>query len=393
MAQNKVSADLAKVREQPLGNRWIPGGNPAIETSDAFIVRKVNAEMEEAERLGPIKQICGPLRYLGEYHLLGGDDKAGKSKFSWNMIRAAATGASMIPHLPNQAGPLRCGIWDYELSPPAFKDRYEKHIKEQNLDIYIARHNFRSARWASFKGIERAKAITDEIGNVVFKFGLQCICIDNPMAALSDVSKTDEFRMFYEGMMAIRQEIMEAGDFFSYDLPMHLIKEAQGRRRRQKDEEDAFSQKTDIRGSGGVASLAGSVCEIRPSQFDPSIHLLEVYDTRHGDVEIDKDKQAYAFRVSHAPGDWSYEYIGIEAKADHFGKGRKGPDPTATDNYLHTRIKALHGQGRTQREIYQAFKDETPDNQKCPVSVKSIGKYLRGWGLEPNGKQFGHGGH
>ena len=363
--------------------------------------RRTLAEELNAGKKSKIHRLQGCLLYSNEYHILGGDDKAGKSTFAMAMALAAARGESIVPDQPNSAGPVRVGYFDWELSPEAFVERYGELLNDDELSNWftVFRPKFRDEAWSLD---DRIKVILQAIRERVIEHNLQLVVLDNPLAFLPDMSSNREFSKFAEGLNAIIEEVKAMGRWVCFLLPVHLTKQAQDRRNNGNAKEQ-MSRKTDIRGAGAVSSLAAAVYEIRPSQVDPDKSLLMLWDTRHDRPDFDTTKKAIAFRSIKEPGNWRLEYEGLEFISNHFGLNQGQTLNERQDNLqrIQGRVKILHSRGLTSRQIHSELKKEEVQNKRqqaeaigdpfddskvqAPIGLNTIGDLLRGWGLTPNG--------
>lgn len=365
--------------------------------------RTISEEIAEGHRLGPIHRLMGPMLYSTDYLLLGGDDKAGKSTFAFNMALNLANGDTFAPGFEcDYKGPIVVGYLDWELSPQAFAERFGKLLNRKSCAdrLHVLRPDFRSEQW---QGQDRIQLLIKMIRAWILEKGINVLIADNPMAFLPDISSGKDWTKFSEGLKGIEQEVKAAGGWVTYVLLMHITKEAQKRRSYAGSREE-LSQKADIRGGSGVASFAGTVAEIRKSPIDEDLLLLIIFDTRHDKLPFDPNLEAVAFRRDYTPGSWLLQYEGLELIANHFGahNGKAIVEQKNTEEFWERRVRNLHQQGLSNREIYLKLQEEHRADEiakgatkekaaklKAPIGEKRISILIKGWGWEPNGTRFG----
>ena len=374
-----------------------------MELLELLSCRTISEEIAEGHRLGPIHRLMGPMLYSTDYFLLGGDDKAGKSTFAFNMALNLANGDTFAPGFEcDYKGPIVVGYLDWELSPQAFAARFGELLSDKSCAdrLHVLRPDFRSAEW---QGQDRIQLLIKLIRAWILEKGINVLIADNPMAFLPDISSGKDWTKFSEGLKGIEQEVKAAGGWVTYVLLMHITKEAQKRRSYAGSREE-LSQKADIRGGSGVASFAGTVAEIRRSPIDEDLLLLIIFDTRHDKLPFDPNVEAVAFRRNYSPGCWLLQYEGLELIANHFGahNGKAIVEQKNKDGYWEKRVRYLHGMGLSSNKIHSHLHQEAKEQAtqegatkeeaaklQAPIGARKIGFLLKGWGLKPNGTQIG----
>lgn len=348
-------------------------------------------EIENAKTEPPNLMLCGSLMWTNEYTVLGGDDKAGKSKFIEAWAWRALEGKEFIPgnscEVP--AKDLWIGCIDLELSSSA---NYKRHGKR--LEKWKGTKRFLKIR-PDFKTqdpkADPVDTLIELIEQFVWSTGRNVVIVDNLLAALGDISDNPTFIKFRTGLMRIIQERKEAGFWLAFVILIHLTKDAQSRRQEQHS---ANSRKADFRGAGAMQSLAGSVMEIRPSTSVDGLSLLIVFNTRHGDSEVNFDKgTAYAFKPDHTEGQWDMHFDHVAQIRDHFGKSKPQAPPAISEasklgKGIEDQIVSLYGLGKSVNAIHKEMKARAGAGNSSP-SRQSITEFLKATGREPNGRKFG----
>lgn len=381
---NELDQSIKAARSINARSRWREGGNEDVAT-DGLIIRSAKEHLEQAEKEPPIKLLCGSLVTTGEGHILGGDDRAGKSKFMWNLSRSIVLREQFMSDCTLEDVNMRIGIFDLELKPAHYKQRFKKQIEQEDLQNLKIINRDWGNRKAWTKG-DHAEAIVDKIGNAVMRHGLHLMIVDNTTAVLGDISDNKEYRHYWEGLRYLQHEVTEGGGHFGYVNIGHLTKEAQGRRRKNRGGQEGYSLPQDIRGAGIAQSFAGSVMEIRPSSNVPNVSCLHHWNARNGALAIDPYTQCYAFDTSHAIGDFSYHYRGIETNAQHFGDGASHMhDEDQHTKFWDSHMLKLHSKGFSNNQIAKELKTLNHNTTPRGYSKDGIARKLKGHGRNANG--------
>jgi len=301
-------------------------------------------------------QLLGAFMYANNVHILGGDDRAGKSKFAISMLASLLRKEELIPGVTvNEYNkPLVCGVLDFELSDDTQEQRHGKLYGEfaDKNQLYTIRIQAEKAAEVS----DRVQHILDVLEAAVNLYNLDVVLWDNVMAWLGDeVSKNEPASRLYWGLKAIIERRNKSGRILSFVLILHLTKDAQDRR--EEIGAVAQSRRSDIRGAGALQSLSASVMELRQSGMDEEQAILIHFNTRHAKGEnMASHGKGYAFNVTHAPGDWAHEFLEVVDLQHHFGKSlSKAPADVQraanTDASLVKAILNLNAKGKNNSQI------------------------------------------
>lgn len=301
-------------------------------------------------------QLLGAFMYANNVHILGGDDRAGKSKFAISMLASLLRKEELIPGVTvNEYNkPLVCGVLEFELTDDTQEQRHGKLYGE-----FAGKNRLYTIRIEADKAAnvcDRVKHILDVIEAAVNLYNLDVVLWDNPMAWLGDdISKNEICSRLYWGLKAIIERRNKLGFILSFTLLMHLTKSAQDRR--EELGAVALSRKNDIRGGGALQSLSASVMELRQSGMDEEQAILIHFNTRHAKGEnMASHGKGYAFNVTHTPGDWAHEFLEVVELKHHFGKNlSEAPADVQraanTDASLVQAILNLNAKGKDNTEI------------------------------------------
>lgn len=355
-----------------------------------WIIHEAGEELEAASKTLENYQLVGSLVYANEVHILGGDDRSGKSKFAISILASMLRGKEIIPGFAMEANsPLACGVVDLELNAKTADKRHGKLLDEfKNQGRF---YTIRPKASELTDVTDRVTAMLEMIEYAVNLTNINVLLFDNVLAWLGDdVSDNKIYMKLYYGLKAIIERRNNAGHICSLLLLMHITKSAQDRR------EDlgaaANSRRSDIRGAGAMQSTSASVMEIRQSGMDEEQAILIHYNTRHAKGEnLAKHGRGYAFNVTHKPRDWAHEFIGVVELKNHFGKNfsqasTEVKNASRLDPSLAKAIKNLHSHGHSnsaiEKKIKEVYGKGSPDR-------KTVKKLLDASGLKTNGIQFG----
>ena len=356
-----------------------------------WLVYDESQELKAAATEPPNYCLFGPYIYANEYTVVGGDDKAGKTKFIEAWAWRALEGKEFIPGMPCEVDPkdLWIACLDFELSPSANAKRNGSRLEkwEHTGRYKRIRPDFKNQDPTA----DPVDALLEIIRHTVFALGRNVIIVDNILAAIGDVSDNLTFLRLRHGLMRIIQERKESGHWLSIILLIHLTKDAQGRRH----ERDArMSRKSDLRGAGAMQSMAGSVMEVRQSSLVEGLTLVQLFNTRHTFAEVNFDRgTAHAFKADHTEGKWDMHYDHVAKIADHFGKAKPQAPHEVSEasnlgKHIEDQIVSLYGMGQSNNAIFKELKERAGTNNPSP-SRDSIATFLRATGREPNGQKFG----
>lgn len=157
-------------------------------------VRTGNQVMIDAAKAPAMPPIMGPLLLKGEMSFLFAKPGLGKSILGVQLSVAAALGEDVFPNiLPNEAGPLNTGFFDFELMDNEFFTRYSEPGNPGN--VYQFPNNwFRVDINPEFtdlpEGMNFDKYALREIETAIVAHELEFVIIDN-LTALSASSSSD----------------------------------------------------------------------------------------------------------------------------------------------------------------------------------------------------------
>lgn len=355
-----------------------------------WTVHEASKELQTASTTLENYQLIGSLVYANEVHVLGGDDRAGKSKFAISMLASILRRKELIPGFHLEAtSPIVCGLLDFELTAKTAEKRHGKLLKE-----YADKNLFYTIRPIASElaaVTDRVDEILKAIESIVNAKNLNVLLWDNVLAWLGDdVSDNKIYMKLYYGLKAIIERRNKEGHLLSFILVMHITKSAQDRR--EELGAAATSRRSDIRGAGAMQSTSASVMEIRQSGMDEDQAILIHFNTRHAKGEnLAKHGKGYAFNVTHEPGDWAHEFLNVVELEYHFGKSlSQAPlevkKAGELDNSLIQSIKNLHSKGLSNSQIQSGIQEI---HGKGSPTRKTIAKLLAAEGLTANGKKFG----
>jgi hypothetical protein len=359
-----------------------------------WIVRDEAQELEQAKKEPRNLPLCGYLMWTNEVTVVGGDDRAGKTKFIDAWAWRALEGKEFIPGMDCAvpAHDLRIGGLDFELTAGANATRNSKRLEKwRGTGRYV------KLRPDYAEPDEPGKDLVDTMLEVIEAFvwthNRNVILWDNVMAAIGDISDNATYIKLHKGLKAIIERRKKAGFWLAIIVFVHLTKNAQDRREEKGG--DAMSRKSDFRGAGAMQITAGSVFEVRPSGSVENLALLILFNTRHGKALVQKDEgTAWAFQMDHTEGHWDMHYDHVACIKDHFGKTRHGTasvdvaDAANIPREIQDQIISLHGKGWSINAIHKELKARVDTKGKSP-SRQAITTMLKARGLESNGKKFG----
>ena len=359
---------------------------------DGWVWNDEAAELAEAADQLDNVPLCGPFIYTNEVHIIGGDDKAGKTAFVVSLVRSIIKGEDFVPGYPTEVPGPNVGILDVELRAKNNIKRNGKLLEEfeGKRRVFMGRPNYRKLNI----GNDRVQFILNEMRQRIVMFNLHLFVFDNIVAWLGDdASKNDVTTRLFEGIRAIIEERNEEGHHVSFILIAHLTKMAKDRRFGNGEEK---SRPSDIRGSGGLQSTAGAVMEVRTSQRDKNQSIVHLFNSRHipPDNLADEGK-GFAFHVIREPGKWRHEFLDIVDLDAHFGaNAKKSTAPVEVqqaakiDPSLGALILSLNEKmsaNKIEKHLEEAYRG-TP--VKTPKR-KAITAYVKACGAEPFGKKIG----
>lgn len=363
------------------------------EKAERFAVKGWRLNDEEAEisqageELGNVP-LFGGLIVSNEVSILGGDDRAGKTKFCMAMTAAMLEAREFIPGFECEIQEPIILVLDLELNANGNVKRnrslWEKFKGRKR--VYTLRPEYSEMD----SGADDVGQILDVIEKAVNSTGAHLLIFDNILAWLGDgASNNDTTTKLYRGLKAIIERRNALGKSFSVLLLAHLTKSAQDRR--EESGAMAKSRKSDIRGSGGMQSTAAAVMELRESGASENQSVLIVFNTRHAKPEnLSKHGKGYAFEVSHKPGDWKHEFLSVVDLSHHFGENQSAApieikQASKIDASLAATIRHLHSKKESDNKIHKALKDSMG---KDAPSRATVSAWMRAHGLEANGKQY-----
>ena len=356
-----------------------------------WTVHEASKELQTASTTLENYQLIGSLVYANEVHVLGGDDRAGKSKFAISMLASILRRKELIPGFHLEAtSPIVCGLLDFELTAKTAEKRHGKLLKE-----YADKNLFYTIRPIASElaaVTDRVDEILKAIESIVNAKNLNVLLWDNVLAWLGDdVSDNKIYMKLYYGLKAIIERRNKEGHFLSFILVMHITKSAQDRR--EELGAAATSRRSDIRGAGAMQSTSASVMEIRQSGMDEDQAILIHFNTRHAKGEnLAKHGKGYAFNVTHEPGDWAHEFLNVVELEYHFGKNLSSAPADVqraanTDDSLVKAILNLNARGMNNSEIKRKIesvhgkhtisRQRIIDVLKCNARKSPLSKQLR----------------
>lgn len=341
---------------------------------------------EELENL----PVCGPILWSNEVHILGGDNRAGKTKFCVSLVSALVRKEEFAPGFICEIPQIRVLILDLELRSTNNVKRHARLWEEFKGHKRIWTLRPRYSEMPSTDE-ERVDTILSVIEDAVEASEIDLIVFDNILAWLGNkASDNDTTQRLHDGFRAMIERQNKKGRHLAVLLLAHLTKEAQ--KNRLKSEAPFEVNPADIRGSGGLQSGSAVVMELRPSQAAKEQTILMLHNTRHAKPEnLAEHFKGYAFKTSHEVGNWSHSYLDIVDLKHHFGPNanaapievkQAGNFDASTIDQLHQ----LHREGHSYSEMERIMRKRQPDR---PVNRKAIGEYFRNKGWTPNKKQFG----
>lgn len=348
-------------------------------------------ELQAAATEPPNYSLCGPYIYANGYTVVGGDDKAGKTKFIEAWAWRALEGKEFIPGMPCEVDPkdLWIACLDFELSPSANAKR-----NGSRLEKWRGTGRYKKIR-PDFKNqdptADPVDALLEVIEHTALSLNRNVIIVDNILAAIGDVSDNQTFLKLRHGLMRIIQERKEAGHWLTIILLIHLTKGAQDRR---QEHDASISRKSDLRGAGAMQSMAESVMEVRRSSLVEGLTLVLLFGTRHTFAEVSFDRgTAHAFKTDHTVGKWDMHYDHVAQIVDHFGKSRpQAPHEVSEASKLgrdiENQIVSLYGMGKSDNAIHKELKQRAGTGNPSP-SRDSIATFLRATGRPSHGRKFG----
>lgn len=358
-------------------------------TRPGWVLNDEQAELQQAKEELENLSLCGPLLWSNEVHVLGGDNRAGKTKFCVSMVGALIRGYEFAPGFTCGIDNIKVLILDLELRSTNNVKRHGQLWQEfkGHKRIWTLRPRYSEME----HGADRVDYILNVIEEAVEASDIDLIVFDNILAWLGDkASDNDTTTRLFEGFRAMIERRNDKGRHVAVLLLAHLTKEAQKKRLNKSLALELTS--ADIRGSGGMHSTSAVVMELRPSNAVEDQTILIQYNTRHAKrVNLAEHGKGYAFQTSHADGNWTHTFLDIVDVHHHFGPNvstapievkQAGNFDASTVHQL----QQLYRDGKGWAEMEKIMRKRQPDR---PVNRKAIAEYFKNLGWAPNKKKFG----
>jgi len=358
-------------------------------TRPGWVLNDENGELQQAKEELENLSLCGPLLWSNEVHVLGGDNRAGKTKFCVSMVGALIRGVEFAPGFTCAIENIKVLILDLELRSTNNVKRHGQPWEEfkGHKRIWTLRPRYSEMQHDA----DRVEYILDVIEEAVEASDIDLIVFDNILAWLGDkASDNDTTTRLFEGFRALIERRNDKGRHVAVLLLAHLTKEAQKKRLNKSLALELTS--ADIRGSGGMHSTSAVVMELRPSNAVEDQTILIQFNARHAKrVNLAEHGKGYAFQTSHADGNWTHTFLDIVDLHHHFGPNvNNAPlevaEASTFDKSTIAQLKKLHRDGLSYSAMEKTMRKRQPD---VAINRKSIAEYFKGIGWTPNGKKFG----
>jgi KaiC/GvpD/RAD55 family RecA-like ATPase len=299
-----------------------------------FNCRTANECIETAKNQPVPKMLFSSLIVENELTICVADTGVGKSIFAVQIANEISKTAKVL-------------YLDLELSDKQFQNRYsENYHNEFRFNDNFFRVVFKR-RYEMPKGLSYESYFIDSLKELLEATGATIVIIDNMTRLIStDSDKASTAKPLMDSLNDLKLD---------FNLTMLLLEHT------KKTDPSRPIQLNDLQGSKMKANFSDAVFTIGRSSKDKNLRYVKQLKVRSSEFEFDSDN-VIVYEVIKENSFLQLKFIDYGNENEHL-KQQSNDDKTATIE----RVKELHGQGKTQRQIAV----------EIGISVGAVNKYLK----------------